>query len=153
LSAEGMLDLLARGSSPQAMAGPTNVVTGIVDRMTDSTVAGFVSTNVISERGATDRLAQAFQTLVRDDEQRVRLLSLAREHVASSPLGCGRLRCASTAGTCWRCPGRCGRFSIREDSAPRASWCPATSMSTESRRWYEPARQSTASVSAPLSAW
>ena len=32
--------------------------------MTDATVAGFVSSNVINERGATERLAQAFQTLV-----------------------------------------------------------------------------------------
>jgi hypothetical protein len=87
LSAEGMLDLLARGSSPQAMAGPTNVVTGIVDRMTDSTVAGFVSTNVISERGATDRLAQAFQTLVPEIDRQRQLLALAEQEVASSELG------------------------------------------------------------------
>jgi hypothetical protein len=87
LSAEGMLDLLARGSSPQAMAGPTNVVTGIVDRMTDSTVAEFVSTNVIAERGATERLAQAFQTLVPEIDRQRQLLALAEQEVASSELG------------------------------------------------------------------
>src|SRR6185437_14774139 len=86
-SAEGMLDLLARGSSPQAMAGATNVVTGIVDRMTDSTVAEFVSTNVITERGATDRLAQAFQTLVPEIDRQRQLLALAEQEVASSELG------------------------------------------------------------------
>src|SRR5690242_11021671 len=61
LSADGMLDLLARGATPDALAGQTNVVTGVVDRMSDATVAGFVSNNVISEKGATERLAQAFQ--------------------------------------------------------------------------------------------
>ncbi len=87
LSAEGMLDLLARGSSPQAMAGPTNVVTGIVDRMTDSTVASFVSANVIAERGATDRLAQAFQTLVPEIDRQRQLLALAEQEVAASAVG------------------------------------------------------------------
>jgi hypothetical protein len=59
----------------------------VISRMSEGTIAGFVSRNVISEATSTDRLAQAFQTLVRDDEQRTRLLSLAREDVAASPLG------------------------------------------------------------------
>ncbi len=87
LSAEGMLDLLARGASPDAMAGSTNVVTGIVDRMTDATVATFVSSNVIAEGGATERLAQAFQTLVPEIDRQRQLLALAEEEVAASPLG------------------------------------------------------------------
>ena len=87
LSADGMLYLLARGSSPQAMAGPTNVVTGIVDRMTDATVAGFVSTSVINERGATERLAQAFQTLVPEIDRQRQLLALAEQEVAASEVG------------------------------------------------------------------
>ena len=82
-----MFDLLARGSSPQAMAGPTNVVTGIVDRMTDATVAGFVSSNVINERGATERLAQAFQTLVPEIDRQRQLLALAEQEVAASEVG------------------------------------------------------------------
>jgi hypothetical protein len=87
LSAEGMLDLLARGSGAQAMAGPTNVVSGIVDRMTDTTVASFVSTNVIAERGATERLAQAFQTLVPEIDRQRQLLALAEQEVAASEVG------------------------------------------------------------------
>jgi hypothetical protein len=55
--------------------------------MTDGTIAGFVSRNVIAQATPTDRLAQAFQTLVRGDDQRQRLLTLAREDVAASPLG------------------------------------------------------------------
>ena len=69
------------------MAGPTNVVTGIVDRMTDSTVASFVSANVIAERGATDRLAQAFQTLVPEIDRQRQLLALAEQEVAASAVG------------------------------------------------------------------
>ena len=87
LSAEGMLDLLARGSSPEAMTGPTNVVAGVVDRMTDATVAGFVARDVIAEGGATERLAQAFQTLVPEIDRQRQLLGLAEEEVASSELG------------------------------------------------------------------
>ncbi len=87
LSAEGMLDLLARGSAPEAMAGSTNVVTGVVDRMTDGTVAGFVSKNVVAEGGATARLAQAFQTLVPEIDRQRQLLALAEQDVAGSALG------------------------------------------------------------------
>jgi hypothetical protein len=56
--------------------------------MSETTVAHFVARNVIAEGGTpTDRLAQAFQTLVHDEEQRPRLLSLAHDDAASSPLG------------------------------------------------------------------
>ncbi len=87
LSADGMLDLLARGSTSDAMAGTTNVVAGMADRMSDASVAKFVSTNVIAEAGATDRLAQAFQTLVPDGDRQRQLLALAEEDVAGSELG------------------------------------------------------------------
>lgn len=87
LSADGMLDLLARGATPDAMAGQTNVVTGVVDRMSDTTVASFVSNNVIAEKGATDRLAQAFQALVPEIDRQRQLLALAEGEVAASPMG------------------------------------------------------------------
>jgi hypothetical protein len=87
LSADGMLDLLARGATPDAMAGQTNVVTGVVDRMSDATVANFVSNNVVSEKGATERLAQAFQALVPERDRQRQLLALAEHEVAASPLG------------------------------------------------------------------
>jgi len=55
--------------------------------MTDTTIARFVSRHVISESAPTDRLALAFQTLVREPDQQQRLLRLARDDVAASPLG------------------------------------------------------------------
>jgi hypothetical protein len=63
------------------------VVQAVVTRMSEGTIARFVSRHVMAEDTPTDRLAQAFQTLVRDTDQQARLLSLAREDVAASPLG------------------------------------------------------------------
>jgi len=87
LSADNMLTLLAQRLKPEAMAGSVNVVSAVVQRMSDDSVAGFVSTSVIVERGATERLAQAFQTLVPEIERQRQLLGLAQEEVATSPLG------------------------------------------------------------------
>ena len=87
LSAEAMLELLARRGKPEAMAGSVDVVSAMAHRMSDSAVAGFVSNSVIAERGPTDRLAQAFQALVPDTDRQRQLLSLAQSEVASSELG------------------------------------------------------------------
>jgi hypothetical protein len=87
LSAEAMLELLLRRSKPEAMAGSVDVVTAMVDRMSDGAVASFVSNSVIAERGATDRLAQVFHTLVPDSERQRKLISLAQPDVAASELG------------------------------------------------------------------
>jgi len=66
--------------------GP-RLVQAVVSRMTDTTIARFVARHVISESAPTDRLALAFQSLVREPEQQQRLLSLAKDDVAASPLG------------------------------------------------------------------
>jgi phycoerythrocyanin alpha-cysteine-84 phycoviolobilin lyase/isomerase subunit PecF len=66
--------------------GP-RLVQAVVSRMTDTTIARFVARHVISESAPTDRLALAFQSLVREPEQQQRLLSLAHDDVAASPLG------------------------------------------------------------------
>ena len=87
LSAEGMLELLLRRNTPEAMAGTVDVVTGMVDRMSDNAVASFVSHSVITERGATDRLAEAFQALAPEPHRQRELLGLAQSEVASSELG------------------------------------------------------------------
>ncbi len=87
LSAEAMLELLVRRGKPEAMAGSVDVVTAMVHRMSDSAVAQFVSNSVIAERGATDRLAQAFHALVPDADRQRQLLSLAQPDVAASELG------------------------------------------------------------------
>ena len=75
------------GHAADADEGP-RLMQAVVSRMSDGTIARFVARNVIAESSSTDRLAQAFQTLVRDEgEERQRLLALAREDVAASPLG------------------------------------------------------------------
>ncbi|HET7695926.1 MAG TPA: HEAT repeat domain-containing protein [Vicinamibacterales bacterium] len=87
LSAEAMLELLMRRGQPESMAGTVDVVNAMVHRLSDNTVAQFVSTSVISERGPTDRLAQAFQALVPDVDRQRQLLSLAHDEVAASEIG------------------------------------------------------------------
>jgi hypothetical protein len=85
LSPELLVGLL----SDDANSGDeARVMDAIVSRMTDRTIAHFVSKNVIADGGTpTDRLAQAFQTLVRNPDDRHRLLNLAHDDVAESPLG------------------------------------------------------------------
>jgi hypothetical protein len=87
LSAEAMLELLMRRGQPEAMAGTVDVVNATVQRLSDGTVSQFVSNSVITERGPTDRLAQAFQALVPDVDRQRQLLSLAHDEVAASELG------------------------------------------------------------------
>jgi hypothetical protein len=85
LTPELLLGLLTKDA--EEGDGPT-LMKAVVGRMSDQTIANFVSKNVLAEGGtATDRLAQAFQSLVRDEGQRDRLLTMAREDVAASPLG------------------------------------------------------------------
>ena len=66
--------------------GP-ELMQAVVSRMTDATISRFVSRHVISGDTSTDRLAQAFQTLVRDGGEQQRLLGMAKGEVAASPLG------------------------------------------------------------------
>ena len=88
---EVMLELLSQRSAAGAgageQAGGPHVVGEIVRRMSDQTIASFVARNVIKEGTSTERLAQAFQALVPDQIQRHRLLSMAHDEVAASPLG------------------------------------------------------------------
>jgi hypothetical protein len=86
LSAEGMLGLLAQRGRPEAMAGNINVVSAVTDRMSDASVVQFVAGSVVAERGATDRLAHAFQALVPEPDRQRQLLALAETEVASSEL-------------------------------------------------------------------
>lgn len=87
LSADGMLSLLAQRKRPEAMAGSINVVGAVTERMTDGSVVAFVAGSVVAERGATERLAHAFQALVPEMDRQRQLLSLAQEEVAASELG------------------------------------------------------------------
>jgi hypothetical protein len=70
-----------------AQAGSLDVVGAVVDRISDPAIAGFVAGSVIEERGATERLAQAFETLVPEIDRKRQLLALAEEQVAQSSVG------------------------------------------------------------------
>jgi hypothetical protein len=87
LSADAMVSLLAQRMTADARAGSLDVVGAVVDRISDPAIAGFVADSVIEERGATDRLAQAFETLVPEIDRQRQLLALAEEQVAQSPMG------------------------------------------------------------------
>ncbi|MGB2717959.1 MAG: HEAT repeat domain-containing protein [Vicinamibacterales bacterium] len=87
LSADSMLSLLAQRQRADHLTGDADAASAVVDRMTDSTVSEFVAQSVIAERGASERLAQAFQTLVPDTERQRQLLALAEAEVSSSELG------------------------------------------------------------------
>ena len=86
LSPEVMLEVLTHRSDKPPEQG-VNVIDGMVTRMTDATVSQFVARSIVEKRGATERLAAAFQTLVPEADRRERLLGLARDEVAASPLG------------------------------------------------------------------
>src|SRR5581483_2566057 len=83
LSPEMLLGLIQQRDVDQ---GP-QLMNAVVSRMSDGIIARFVARNVAAEATATDRLAVAFQSLVQDEEQRPRLLALAKDDVAASPLG------------------------------------------------------------------
>src|SRR5687767_4058081 len=87
LSAETMLRLLDQRNRQEAMVGTINVPGAVMDRMGDDAVSHFVAGSVIKERGATERLAHAFQALVPDTDRQRRLVGLAEEEVAESAAG------------------------------------------------------------------
>ena len=86
LSPEAMLELLTQ-QEEAGPAGTPDVVGEVVTRMSDPALAGFVSRSILTERGATARLAQAFQALAVDDDRRTQLLELAHTALAETPLG------------------------------------------------------------------
>ena len=87
LSLDCMVTLLAQRDRPQAMSGTINVVNAMTERMSDTSIAQFVAASVVSQRGASDRLAHAFQALVPEQDRQRQLLALAEEEVAGSELG------------------------------------------------------------------
>lgn len=86
LSPEVMLDLITERYQSSPGSDP-DVVGQVVDRMSDATIATFVATSVITERGATARLAQALQALVPDESRRESLIRLAHAELAQTPFG------------------------------------------------------------------
>jgi hypothetical protein len=86
LTPEMMLAVLAQRQSDHA--GQAALATAVVERMSDDTIASFVANSVVAERGATERLAQAFEALVPDGERKDRLLDLAE--IAARQTDAGR---------------------------------------------------------------
>jgi hypothetical protein len=84
LSAEAMLKLLEERRRGADGDGGLDAAGAVLDRMTDESLAGFVASSVIKERGATERLAQAFQALVPEIERQRRLVALARDEVTTA---------------------------------------------------------------------
>ena len=63
------------------------IASAVVDHIKDETIASFVANSVVQTRGASERLAQAFEALVPELDRKERLLSVAREEAADTPLG------------------------------------------------------------------
>lgn len=83
LSADAMIALLGlRNRSDAGEAG--SAARSVLARMDDSTVAHFVARSVVRERGASERLAHAFQALVPDVARQRQLLALAGQEVAAT---------------------------------------------------------------------
>ena len=94
LSPDMMVALLGARGAPEATGGGEPGATGggqlvdeVVSHMPDAAIAGFVARNALAGDGSIDRVAQAFHSLVRDTDQRDRLLALAHDDAAASPLG------------------------------------------------------------------
>jgi HEAT repeats/PBS lyase HEAT-like repeat len=85
LSPELMVSLLAHAET--ATTDAANVIGSVVTRMTEQTIAGFIARNAGAEDSSINRVAQAFHTLVRDDDQRQRMIALAHDQAAASPFG------------------------------------------------------------------
>ena len=85
LSPEMMVSLLAHAGD--ATSDAANVINDVVARMSEQTIASFVARNVTKPDTSLDRVAQAFHTLVRDEDQQQRLLALAHDEAAAGPMG------------------------------------------------------------------
>jgi HEAT repeat protein len=86
MTPEMMLSLL-REAREQGENGEPPLAAAVVARIGDSAVASFVAGSIVAEHGATQRLALAFEALVPENDRKERLLDLAREAAAQSPLG------------------------------------------------------------------
>ena len=83
LTPDEMIQLLGHRTD----GGSTDLVSAVAEHMRDEDVAEFVAGAVIAEGGASSRLAHAFSALVPDGDRQRRLLALAEDTVAASPLG------------------------------------------------------------------
>jgi hypothetical protein len=85
LSPELMVSLLAHAET--ATTDTASVIGAVMSRMTEQTIASFIARNAEAGDSSINRVAQAFHTLVQEDDQRQRLIALAHDQAASSPFG------------------------------------------------------------------
>lgn len=83
LTADEMVGLLAHRDE----SDPNDIVAAAAASMRDEDIAHFVAGSIAADGGASSRLAHAFQALVPDTDRQRRLLALAQDEVAASPLG------------------------------------------------------------------
>jgi hypothetical protein len=81
-----MLSLIQQAREPNE-TGDTPLAASVISQMGDNTIADFVAGAVVAERGASERLKMAFEALVPENERKERLLDIAKETAAASPLG------------------------------------------------------------------
>jgi HEAT repeat protein len=85
LSPELMVSLLAQAET--ATSDAAGVIGSVMSCMTPQTIAGFIARNAGADDSSINRVAQAFHTLVQEDDQRQRLIALAHDQASSSPFG------------------------------------------------------------------
>jgi HEAT repeat protein len=90
VSPEVMLEMITQRKKPEAETTGLDVMEQVLSRIADPMIAQFVARSVISDRGATVRLAEAFQALVPDEAHRESVLELVKQQLASSSLGTTR---------------------------------------------------------------
>jgi len=86
MTPEMMLSFLQQARE-KTETGEEPLAAAVISRMGDGTIASFVAGSVVAERGASERLALAFEALVPEVERKERLLDLARTNAAQTPLG------------------------------------------------------------------
>ena len=69
------------------MTDGQDVVHAATEQMASDDVATFVAESIAAENGASHRLAEAFQALVPDLDDRRQMVSLVGQQMAESPFG------------------------------------------------------------------
>lgn len=89
LSPEVVTGLITEPRPVDEAGNPTGIDLGgeLLTRLDDGVVARFVATVIARDRTASGRLAEAFQALVPDEQQRGRVLELAEGVAAQGPFG------------------------------------------------------------------
>ncbi len=89
LSPEVVTGLITEPRPVDEAGNPTGLDLGgeLLTRLDDGVVARFVATVIARDRTASGRLAEAFQALVPDEQQRGRVLELAEGVAAQGPFG------------------------------------------------------------------